>query len=200
MPFGKVDPDSRPRRRVLRVRAAVPAVAAVVGAAAARPGRRRRRRRLLECRTARPGVQRGRSSSSPRRSAISPRSAALWLVVLAFGAWLAIPGPPDDGVIADPRRDLRGCPCPDAGAARAQHRGRARRAARGLPGVPRTAVADRHGLRAVCGRVARRRPGYAAALQRFVVAPNEQVKETPYIVHNVAATRDAFALDQRGRA
>ena len=41
---------------------------------------------------------------------------------------------------------------------------------------------------------------YAAALQRFVVAPNEQVRETPYIVHNVAATRDAFALDQRGRA
>jgi uncharacterized membrane protein (UPF0182 family) len=38
--------------------------------------------------------------------------------------------------------------------------------------------------------------GYAAVLQRFVVAPNEQARETPYIVHNVAATRDAFALDQ----
>jgi uncharacterized membrane protein (UPF0182 family) len=38
--------------------------------------------------------------------------------------------------------------------------------------------------------------GYAAALQRFVVAPNEQVKETPYIVHNIAATRKAFALDR----
>ena len=37
---------------------------------------------------------------------------------------------------------------------------------------------------------------YAAALQRFVVAPNEQVKETPYIVHNIAATRKAFALDR----
>jgi uncharacterized membrane protein (UPF0182 family) len=32
-------------------------------------------------------------------------------------------------------------------------------------------------------------------LQRFVVAPNEQVKETPYIVHNIAATRKAFGLD-----
>ena len=38
--------------------------------------------------------------------------------------------------------------------------------------------------------------GYAAAIQRFVVAPNEQVRETPYIVHNIAATRAAFALDR----
>ena len=37
---------------------------------------------------------------------------------------------------------------------------------------------------------------YAAIIQRFVVAPNEQVQETPYIVHNIRATRDAFALDR----
>jgi hypothetical protein len=37
--------------------------------------------------------------------------------------------------------------------------------------------------------------GYAALIQRFVVAPNEQVKETPYILHNVAATRAAFGLE-----
>lgn len=37
---------------------------------------------------------------------------------------------------------------------------------------------------------------YAAATQRFVVAPNEQAKELPYIVHNIAATRKAFRLDQ----
>ena len=39
--------------------------------------------------------------------------------------------------------------------------------------------------------------GAAAAglTQRFVVAPNEQVRETPYIEHNIAATRKAFALD-----
>jgi uncharacterized membrane protein (UPF0182 family) len=37
---------------------------------------------------------------------------------------------------------------------------------------------------------------YAAAIQRFVVAPNEQVRETPFIAHNIAATRAAFALDQ----
>jgi uncharacterized membrane protein (UPF0182 family) len=39
---------------------------------------------------------------------------------------------------------------------------------------------------------------YAALIQRFVVAPNEQVRETPFIVHNIAATRAAFALDQAG--
>jgi hypothetical protein len=36
--------------------------------------------------------------------------------------------------------------------------------------------------------------GYASLLQRFVVAPNEQVKETPYILHNIEATRAAFGL------
>ena len=37
---------------------------------------------------------------------------------------------------------------------------------------------------------------YAEAIQRFVVAPNEQSKELPYIVRNVEATRKAFNLDQ----
>ncbi len=37
---------------------------------------------------------------------------------------------------------------------------------------------------------------YAEAVQRFVVAPNEQSKELPYIVLNVEATRKAFNLDQ----
>jgi len=36
--------------------------------------------------------------------------------------------------------------------------------------------------------------GYAALVQRFMVAPNEQVKETPFILHNIEATRAAFAL------
>lgn len=36
---------------------------------------------------------------------------------------------------------------------------------------------------------------YGTILQRFVVTPNEQVRETPFIVHNIAATRTAFALD-----
>ncbi|HKZ74531.1 MAG TPA: UPF0182 family protein, partial [Steroidobacteraceae bacterium] len=37
---------------------------------------------------------------------------------------------------------------------------------------------------------------YAAILQRFVVAPNEQVREEPYIAHSIAATRAGFALDK----
>jgi uncharacterized membrane protein (UPF0182 family) len=36
----------------------------------------------------------------------------------------------------------------------------------------------------------------AALMHRFVIAPNEQVRETPYIEHNIAATRRAFALDR----
>jgi uncharacterized membrane protein (UPF0182 family) len=37
--------------------------------------------------------------------------------------------------------------------------------------------------------------GYAALLQQFVVGPNEQARETPFIEHNIAATRRAFGLD-----
>ncbi len=36
---------------------------------------------------------------------------------------------------------------------------------------------------------------YPAIVQRFSVAPNELAKETPYIIHNIAATRKAFGLD-----
>ncbi|MEK9135288.1 MAG: UPF0182 family protein [Patescibacteria group bacterium] len=43
--------------------------------------------------------------------------------------------------------------------------------------------------------------GFAGAvvpflIQKLVVAPNELVKETPFIKHNIAATRQAFALDK----
>ncbi len=37
---------------------------------------------------------------------------------------------------------------------------------------------------------------YPAVVQRFSVAPNEFVRETPYIERNIAATRKAFALDR----
>jgi uncharacterized membrane protein (UPF0182 family) len=37
---------------------------------------------------------------------------------------------------------------------------------------------------------------YPAIVQRFSVAPNEFAKETPYINHNIAATRKAFGLDR----
>ncbi len=36
---------------------------------------------------------------------------------------------------------------------------------------------------------------YSGVLQRFVVTPNEQVRESPYIQHNIDATRRAFGLD-----
>ena len=36
---------------------------------------------------------------------------------------------------------------------------------------------------------------YAGAIQRFVVSPNEQVREAPFIQNNIDATRRAFALD-----
>ncbi|HEX7780791.1 MAG TPA: UPF0182 family protein, partial [Vicinamibacterales bacterium] len=37
---------------------------------------------------------------------------------------------------------------------------------------------------------------YGAILQRLIVTPNEQDKEQPYIVHNIEATRRAYALDR----
>ena len=37
---------------------------------------------------------------------------------------------------------------------------------------------------------------YGALLQRFAVTPSEQQKEQPYILNNIAATRNAFALDR----
>jgi uncharacterized membrane protein (UPF0182 family) len=37
---------------------------------------------------------------------------------------------------------------------------------------------------------------YAFALQRLYVAPNEQVRELPFIEHSLEATRSAFALDR----
>ena len=35
---------------------------------------------------------------------------------------------------------------------------------------------------------------YAASIQRFVVSPNEQAAETPFMAHNIEATRRAFNL------
>lgn len=37
---------------------------------------------------------------------------------------------------------------------------------------------------------------YAFALQRLYVSPNEQVRERPFIAHSIDATRSAFALDR----
>lgn len=37
---------------------------------------------------------------------------------------------------------------------------------------------------------------YSGVLQRFVVTPNEQTRESPFIQHNIDATRKAYALDR----
>jgi uncharacterized membrane protein (UPF0182 family) len=37
---------------------------------------------------------------------------------------------------------------------------------------------------------------YSSLLQRFVVTPNEQTRESPFIQHNIDATRRAFGLDK----
>src|SRR5262249_23729862 len=37
---------------------------------------------------------------------------------------------------------------------------------------------------------------YSGFVQRFVVTPNELDKERPFIVHNIDATRRAYALDR----
>jgi len=37
---------------------------------------------------------------------------------------------------------------------------------------------------------------YSTVLQRFVVTPNEQTRETPFIQHNIDATRRAYGLDR----
>ena len=37
---------------------------------------------------------------------------------------------------------------------------------------------------------------YSTAIQRIMVAPNEQARETPFIRHNIEATRRAFGIDQ----
>ena len=36
---------------------------------------------------------------------------------------------------------------------------------------------------------------YAGIVQRFVVTPNEMIKEQPFLIHNIAATRRAFGVD-----
>ncbi len=146
----------RPRRRVLPVRAAVPAAAAVAGAAGAGTGHRRRRRPLSQRGSPRPGADAGvlRQAAGARPSVGAGRALAdrPGLRRLAGD-----PGAPHESLTAHPRRDLRGRARAHARAARAEHRRGARRAARRLPGVPGAPVADRHRLRALCRRLARRR-------------------------------------------
>ena len=118
------------------------------------------------------------------------------MVVLAFGAWLQVPSllTSQSGVVwgasyvdvhatMPALRVLAG-----AGLAGAALAAWAAFSARGLSRL--VAAAGLYILVAIGGQV------YGAIIQRFVVAPNEQVRETPYITHNIHATRAAFGLDQ----
>ena len=108
----------------------------------------------------------------------------------------ADPAAADDTVRRRDRRLLRRRPRAHAGAVGAGRRRacsapRWRSGRRSRPGRlwPIAAAAGLYVVVSIGGSA------YAAIIQRFVVAPNEQVRETPFIVHNIQATRAAFGLD-----
>ncbi|MFB3854079.1 MAG: UPF0182 family protein [Vicinamibacterales bacterium] len=121
--------------------------------------------------------------------------AGLLLMVLAFGAWLSVPG-----LLVTPSGIVHGVAYVDAAARIPAYR---ILAGFSLAGAVLCAVAAYRGaLRLVAvafaGYIVVSLGGsaYAALLQRLVVTPNEQAKETPYIVNTIAGTRRAYALDR----
>lgn len=119
--------------------------------------------------------------------------AAGLLVVLAFGAYLAIPA-----TLTEPSGIVHGASNADVEAY--------------LPALRLLIMAALAGAVLALYQISCPRPwpiatavglyaavslggtAYGALVQRFIVAPNEQVKETPFILHNIEATRAAFAL------
>jgi uncharacterized membrane protein (UPF0182 family) len=122
--------------------------------------------------------------------------AAGLLLVLAFGAWLQIPQ-----LLTTPSGVVAGASYADVHARMPALRvlivaalaGVAVTAWQGVVGGHLRSLWMAAGLYVL---VSLGGGAYAAIIQRFVVAPNEQVRETPFIVHNIKATRDAFALDR----
>ena len=121
--------------------------------------------------------------------------ASVLLLVLAFGAWLRIPQllTASSGVIAGATYVDVNARMPTlrlliaaalAGAALAAYQAFVHRL------WPVLAAVALYGVVALGGGI------YASIIQRFIVAPNEQVQEIPFIQHNIEATRAAFALDQ----
>ncbi|HEU4690088.1 MAG TPA: UPF0182 family protein [Vicinamibacterales bacterium] len=121
--------------------------------------------------------------------------AAVFLLILAFGAWLQIPQ-----MLITRTSAMTGASYVDVHARMPAQRVLvgaalisavlALWAAFTSRGIARLAIAV--GVYVV---VAFGGSAYAAIIQRFVVNPNQQVRETPFIVHNIAATRQAFGLD-----
>ncbi len=125
---------------------------------------------------------------------LSVLTAAL-LLVLSFGAWLDVPG-----LLTSSSRILQGASYADAHARIPALR--ALMAVSLLGAVLAAAQPFRRGYRLIASALGLYLAVwlggalYAAIVQRFVVGPNEQVRETPFIAHNIAATRAAFALDE----
>jgi uncharacterized membrane protein (UPF0182 family) len=122
--------------------------------------------------------------------------AALCLLTLAFGAWLQIPqmlSIPSGGVVSGPTYADVHARIPaqwalaGAGVLGALLAGSY--AIRGGRLWPIAAAGALYVAVSIAGSA------YAAVIQRLVVAPNEQVKETPFIAHNIQATRAAFGLE-----
>jgi uncharacterized membrane protein (UPF0182 family) len=121
--------------------------------------------------------------------------AGCWLAIIAAGAWLSIPG-----MLTAPSGLITGATYVDVHARMPAAWALVVVAAIGVLLAGYQVVQSRlwplvtaFGL---CLLVSIGGAIYAAGLQRFVVAPNEQVREAPYIVSNIAATRDAFALER----
>jgi uncharacterized membrane protein (UPF0182 family) len=120
---------------------------------------------------------------------------ALVLVLLAAGAWLDRPR-----ILLTPTGIIRGAGYTDVHARLpfalaemfAALAGAGLAAAYAFTGRQTAAIAAAvlYGVVALGGQI------YATAIQRFVVSPNEQVREAPYIQYNIEATRRAFALDR----
>jgi hypothetical protein len=119
--------------------------------------------------------------------------AAAFFLVLAFGAWLSIPG-----ALTESSGLVHGASYADVSV---RFPAAWLLAAAALAGSGLALAATRGGTRylfiAVALYVAVSFGGeaWASAVQRFVVAPNEQTRETPYMQHNIAATRRAFGID-----
>jgi uncharacterized protein len=119
---------------------------------------------------------------------------AALLLVLAFGAWLQIPE-----ALNAPSGIVPGASYVDVHAAMPALRLLVAAACAGAILLAYQAVSVRfwplaaavalYAVVSIGGGV------YANVVQRFVVGPDEQVREAPYIAHNIAATRAAFALD-----
>ena len=136
---------------------------------------------------------RGVIASSTAKRHLSLLAAAL-LVVLAFGAWLRIPH-----LLTEQSGVVFGASYVDVHARMPAYRLLAVAALVGAGLAIYQAFAARLlpivSAAALYAAVALGGSAYAGVIQRFVVAPNEQVRETPYIVNNIRATRDAFGLE-----